>query len=124
MAIDLLTRAFSNPLFVGDSDSIKRFDRVMNVPGADDLRVILIDKNGEESPFPISTAAKAALMLSDVAALVSLTESDAIETAFLVAIDDADTTPRMLSEDELKILAEDLVAGDFTLDFIEGSDDK
>ena len=117
MAIDVLSRDNCVPIIVGDEEDMADVVGVSTAGGG--VHLMMTDESGKTVKLPMSTQASKNFGKNEYALLVALTATDEIASAYLTPINNADKPMRMLEEPEIKELAEALVAGDFTLDFLK-----
>jgi hypothetical protein len=117
MAIDVLSREGCIPIIVGDEEDMANVVGVTTAPGGV-VNLLMTSEDGKTQKQPLSVQASKNFGKQEYVLLVSLSAEDEITAAYLSPVDNADKPMRMLEEPEIKKLAEDLVGGNFTLDFL------
>jgi hypothetical protein len=117
MAIDVLSREGCIPIIVGDEEDMANVVGVTTAGGGA-VNLLMTSSDGKTQKQPLSAQASKNFGKQEYVLLVSLSAEDEITAACLSPVDNADKPMRMLEEPEIKKLAEDLVGGNFTLDFL------
>jgi hypothetical protein len=118
MAIDVLSREGCIPIIVGDEEDMANVVGVSTGGAGGIVNLLMTSPDGKTQKQPLSPQASKNFGKQEYVLLVSLTAEDEISAAYLSPVDNADKPMRMLEEPEIKKLAEDLVGGNFTLDFL------
>ena len=121
MAIDVLSRRSATPILVGDAEDVQAYRRCYIDESTVPAHLVLSAADEVASVtlrFQMSAACAANISGGESILLVALTKADDIASAILVPLNDAVSPARSVEEPEIKRLAEELVSGDFTLDFL------
>ena len=127
MAMDMLSRWGSLPIIVGDKEEVETMKGLEDRP--DGVYLVLVTSHQERKEIKLQSVTTENVLSNFSFIVVALTKDDEIDWAFDCQIDDAldftkgkdSTCGRPLTEPEIKSVAEDLVAGDFNLDFLTGT---